>query len=435
MASRPDPTQLSPHTRGRRRGPVCGLLIGLGLLGLVTAARPHPGDRPRMQAAERTSQEGSYRVGRSPYAVRLGHFDDDAMLDVVTANIVGESVSVLLSDRPGVPRVRVDTPTGGLTLAVGVGDLTGDGRDDVAAAVHTPFPHLLILEGRGHGRFDPWSRVPLAANPTDVIVTDLDLDGRLEAVVSMNADQLAVVIPDAARGAHGVRVETIDVPGCGQTLGQAADGVASGDMDGDARPDLAVACLRDWSLQVRLASAPAASGTRARARVEPAQAEAWLIEHEGRTDVELVGSVRKLRFADLDDDGFDDIVGVIEYGYLLIAWGGPDGDHGSTMIPFGINGSNTVVPADIDEDGRVELLLTSGHDPELIIIRSDDFRQGDIEIDRRIATPKTPESLAVSDLDGDGHLDLVVAGEHASAVRYLRGDGRGHFEPFAPSGG
>ena len=49
--------------------------------------------------------------------------------------------------------------------------------------------------------------------------------------------------------------------------------------------------------------------------------------------------------------------------------------------------------------------------------------------DDKIPVGATPRQIAVADLNGDGHLDLVVKGSMSGDATILMGDGQGHFAP------
>ena len=82
--------------------------------------------------AARVSSTGS---NTGPYSLAVADFDHDGLLDVVTADYVSSSASVLLGRGDGTFIDPMDAgPMGELPYGVAVGDFNGDGRPDFATA-------------------------------------------------------------------------------------------------------------------------------------------------------------------------------------------------------------------------------------------------------------------------------------------------------------
>jgi hypothetical protein len=76
----------------------------------------------------------SYAVGPGAFNVVLGDFNHDGVLDIATANSVGDSVSVLRGRGDGTFREAEHFPSGLGSIAITAGDFNGDGWPDVATA-------------------------------------------------------------------------------------------------------------------------------------------------------------------------------------------------------------------------------------------------------------------------------------------------------------
>ena len=99
-------------------------------------------------------------------------------------------------------------------------------------------------------------------------------------------------------------------------------------------------------------------------------------------------------------------------------------------IPIG-KGPMSVAIADVDRDGHADLLVASAESGELAVLRGDGKGGFTPAPGSPFAAGRSPNDLAVADLDGDGRLDAVVANHDSQELTVLLGDGSGHFRPRA----
>lgn len=138
---------------------------------------------------------------------------------------------------------------------------------------------------------------------------------------------------------------------------------------------------------------------------------------------------------DFNDDGHDDLV--VSGGTVCVGASPPDCDTTETPIYNGgslplqaggsvpaLPGTRRFTPADLDGDGRLDLVAVNGGDV-LVFKRaplSNAFTAG-------VSYPVgiRPSGVAVGDLTGDGNIDLAVSDADGAAVWILPGDGTGAF--------
>jgi hypothetical protein len=175
-----------------------------------------------------------------PVGLAVGDFNRDGSPDMVVtleADIPG-AVAVLLGDGTGgfdvqeSPLIAGDTP-----LSVAVGDLDGDGADDLAVS-NWADDTISVFFGNGDGTFDDGPVLDAGLVPEDVAIADLDGDGAADIITldgfgSETSDGLLIVIPGVGDGTFDRAVAF--------SVGAAPRAVAVGDLDLDGEPDVTTA--------------------------------------------------------------------------------------------------------------------------------------------------------------------------------------------------
>jgi hypothetical protein len=192
-------------------------------------------------------------VGQSPVAVDAGDLNTDTgpkqYPDLVAANSGGDSVSVLINFGnigAGGFLAADDHPSGGtLPNDVAVGDVDGDGRDDIVVA-NAGSEDVQVLRNTGpkagsgslSADFAPPQRATGGAGriPHAVVVGDLNGDGREDIVVANAGDgTVSVLLTTSGASSTLTFAETTLQAGHGPV------DVAIGDFNGDGKPDIASA--------------------------------------------------------------------------------------------------------------------------------------------------------------------------------------------------
>lgn len=124
-------------------------------------------------------------------ALAAGDFNNDGKLDLVEADWY--NTRIILGDGAGnlsvLTNMSGDNNFSVYPAAVAVGDLNGDGKADIAVA-NTGNPSgrgVTVGFGRGDGFFGPPTNCALPSTPGDIVLGDLNGDGRLEAAVSLQS--------------------------------------------------------------------------------------------------------------------------------------------------------------------------------------------------------------------------------------------------------
>jgi FG-GAP-like repeat len=184
----------------------------------------------------------NFPTGNSPYAIAIGDFNGDGVLDLVTANESSNSnsVSILLGNGDGTFGPANNFPRGGTTPRfVAVGDFNGDNVLDLAVA-NTGSHDLGILLGNGDGTFGPANNFQTGEEsfPTFVAVGDFNDDDVLDLVTVY--DNLGETNSNSVTILLGNDDGTFN-SGKYFRVGTSPMAVAVEDFNGDSVLDLAVA--------------------------------------------------------------------------------------------------------------------------------------------------------------------------------------------------
>jgi hypothetical protein len=344
----------------------------------------------------------TYGVGGvNPFGIAVGDLNGDHHPDLVAVSWFESqssnegSISVLLGNGDGTFKPEVSYGTGGQqALAVTIADVNGDHKPDLIVAdgcmslSSCGTGGVSVLLGNGDGTFKPAVVYATGGcSASSVAVADINGDGHPDLIVSnycspggTNPGVVGVLLGNG----DGTFQPVLSYP----TLGSGNDqAVAVGDLNGDGHPDVVVVGQdygTDGFVTVMLGNG---DGT-----FQP-----QITYDSGALEP------YEVTISDLNGDGHPDVV-VTQLCQLI---GGVCNDAVATVL-LG-NGDGTLgIPVSYDSG-----VIT-----------------GDV-------------TVAVADLNGDGHLDLAVAGNSTSgsnvpgAVGVLSGNGDGTFQPATvfPTGG
>jgi hypothetical protein len=346
------------------------------------------------------------RPVRAPSSAAIADLDGDGKADLAVTGAGGD-LTVLLGDGKGGL-----APAPGSPMAVGhqpndviVADMNGDGRPDLVIPDHET-DHVLVLLGRGGGRFAPApgtpARVPARPHVHHVAAGDLDGDGRLDLVATSWEDDRLLVYRGDGRGG-------LTAAGA-QAVGRMPyHNVALGDFNGDGRPDAVMPSMRASTLTVLLGAGKMrfAPAVPVPTPLSPFWVAVGDMNGDGRRDVAvahyagslgdtsrdavsvLLGDGRggftpargspysvkparspvRLAVGDLDGDGLDDVaVANLGTGDVTLLLGGKDGMRPARRSPLATDGAGAVALGDLDGDGKADLVATSESKGQVTVI-------------------------------------------------------------------
>lgn len=172
-------------------------------------------------------------VGGDPYrGMALGDLDEDGLIDLVTPN--PQEVGILLNrSQGGILFEPADPVAAPAPFAVEVGDFNGDGLLDIVSGSDEGSPWVQLFLGDGSGVFTEHSDSPFsfAAGGKNITVGDFNGDGVEDAAVaSWQSSEVLILLGGP------VTVEGDSVLG-----GEHPWGLTAGDLNGDGLDDLIIA--------------------------------------------------------------------------------------------------------------------------------------------------------------------------------------------------
>jgi len=374
----------------------------------------------------------SYDAWCLPWSIAVGDVNGDGHPDLVVAGwyltcngIVGTGeVSVLLNNGDGSFQPPVRYSSGGLqALGVAIGDVNGDGKLDIVAAngsfsdTETCNGQVGVLLGNGDGTFQPAVSYSSGdCDPYSVTLADVNDDGHADIIAANSCHALnggGCTNP----GSAGVLLGNGDgtfrpgVPYAADEQGNVVS-IAVQDLNGDGHIDIVMVSADSAVISVLLGNG---DGT-----FQP--------EVSYPTNTYQPGS---LGIGDVNGDGHPDVI-VASYcqnvstcsnGVVSVLLGNGDGTlHSPVKYNAGGFASTSVAIADVNGDGHQDLIVAttdlngnSGGPGQVGVL----IGNGDGTFQAAEAFPsggQSPIAIAIADVNGDDKPDVMVVNHCGNAA-------------------
>ncbi len=194
-------------------------------------------------------------VGRHPYQrLRVADLNNDGIADIVTTNLEGNNVTILLGNGKGNFNSPHGSPfsCGDAPFGVAIGDLNADGNPDLAI-INSPastggasegINGLTILLGDGKGKFTVMEGSPFNSGkiPNRVAIGDVNGDTINDVVTSDNSANKIYLFLMNKNGSVQSQSSII--------VGNHPKGVAIADLNNDGRGDIVICNNSDNNISV-----------------------------------------------------------------------------------------------------------------------------------------------------------------------------------------
>jgi hypothetical protein len=342
-----------------------------------------------------------FPLGINTAAVATGDFNGDGALDLAISNFYNSgTVNILLGNGDGTFRAASGSPIplAGSPNWLMVGDFNGEGKEDVAA-VEPLGNSVVILLGNGDGTFAaaPGAANRVGANPQFAAVGDFNGDGMLDLAITNAASNTVTILLGNGDGTF------TQASGSPVSAGNAPEGIAVGDLNGDGILDLAVTNSPSNTVTILLGNGDGSFSPAAGSPI-------------------TVGSLPDyLLIADLDGDGKLDLtVTNALSGSVSILLGNGDGTFAAAAgSPISVSQEPTVVLAgDFNADGNLDLVVADSNSGIANLTLLLGHGDGTFTVSGSTVTTGK-DYVAAGDFNGDGRLDLAVVDAFHGKVSVL----------------
>jgi hypothetical protein len=395
----------------------------------------------------------AFAAGSGPVSLCTADFVGDLMPDIATANLSGNSVSILSNDGRGMFSLEGKLSAGiREPAAVCAADLDADGDQDLAAANGLGDITVMLRDGSWGFRARNYD---VEGEPVSICASDFDSDGVADlAVAGSNTNdvsEVSVLLNDG-EGGFGT---TLRYP-----VGTEPFSVISADLNGDDNADVV---LVGKSPRVAVLIGIGNGTFRQPAQVNQLPDAAWTaatavdVYRDGKIDLAVVGDDDDVLILHNKGDGtfWDPVSYPVGHPSLCAAGADLDGDlfpelvlAGSLTIPGNAplsklsvlkNYFGTFLPAvaytannhplsisarDVDSDGDPDILLVNPAAGAVSVFVNDG--NGGLPETTGYPVGGYPSEVVTADLNGDGSPDAAVAA-HGTDVAVLLNAGDGTF--------
>ncbi|HXF50035.1 MAG TPA: VCBS repeat-containing protein [Verrucomicrobiae bacterium] len=428
------------------------------------------------------SKPARYTVGFGCQSIAAEDVDGDGDKDLISANYLGGTISVLKNNGNGTfaPKVDFLTPNNPPSVVSG-GDYDGDGDFDVAAVSlgtppSNPGNSFAVLKNKGDGTFEAGNEYlagdlnVLGNLPFGIARGDVDGDGDIDLAIANQGIHDITIHRNSGSGSF----PSPTCPPCsdwyfppgGSKNWSGPRGIVLADLDGDLDLDFATANMGSNNVAVYKNNGAGSFAVDTVYLLGGGTAPFWIAAAnlDGDADIDLITANQGTNFisilknngnatfaapvnvtvglrpvyvypADLDGDGDIDLAtadqGTDDFldSVSLLFNDGAGAFPVRTALQVG-SAPTSLVAADLDGDGDRDLAVAvagtaTREDTAVVVFRNSGT--GTFAFHQRLLPGAGPNHIVAADFDLDGDVDLVTVDKARSAISFFANDGTGAF--------
>ena len=365
--------------------------------------------------------EQAFAVGEVASSVIAADLNGDGRPDLIVANRVDNTISVLLNTTaPGATTPSFTTQqvfsTGDIPATVTAADVNGDGLPDIIFSNVNDNTVWVLLNtttpGAGIATFADPQSFATGTQPSSVTAADVNRDGRPDLVVTNTGDNtVSVLLNGTAPGASVASFTTQRT----FSVGRQPFAVTAADLNGDGKLDVITANDADRTVTVLLNTTPAPTTT--------FDSGSYASHHDFAT-----GSfTNSVATADVNGDGRPDLITANVLGTVSVLLNttapGAAAPGFATQHSFAAGSNPTsVTAADINGDGLPDLIVANNAGSNVSVLLNTTAPGAitpSFATQQTFATGSSPFSVTAADINGDGEPDLIVANNADNTVSVL----------------
>ena len=358
---------------------LCMILGSLVVYGCSSREEYHPPDL--------VYHYKDFSVGKSPTSIRVGDFNGDGFFDIMTSNIQGNSLSILLGNGDGNFQDQKILSACQEPRNIALEDFNLDHFVDVAVACSGD-DYALVFMGQGNGTFLRGAQYLVHRTPVSIATGDFNEDFLPDMVVALRNDKIQVFL---GMGNGKFRLGPL------YEYGDTPTSVDTVDLNGDKHLDLAVTNGGPMSNAVSI----------------------WLGLGDGTflSPVDYQTGKRPLgvSFSDFNNDHFTDLLVINgEMNTITVFLGNGDGTFQEGKDSGGDAGPNHGMAQDFDGDKNMDVAVVNIQSGSLSLL----YGKGDGTFQyppKHYGTPHGPFALASFPVAvGRGEQPGIVVANNAS---------------------
>jgi gliding motility-associated-like protein len=355
-----------------------------------------------------------FTTGLGPFLIGVGDFDGDGKADFAVTNYSSNTVSVYRNTSSGAGNIsfatKVDFTTGNRPVSIVVADIDADGKLDLVVGNSGLGTTVSVFRntstGAGNINFAARVNFTTGPNPNFVSVGDLDKDGKPDlAVVNFSNSSVSIFL-NTSSGSGNVNFS----PKVDFATGQQPNAVSIGDFDGDDKPDLVVVNLGDHDISILRNLSTGTGDINFDTKIDyatgntPRHVSIGDLDGDGKPDLAVAN----------DDVGPTSI-------FRNASTGVGDINFSTQPDVMAGSGLRVVSIGDLDGDGKADLAVSNQNDNNVSVFRNVSATGAitystkvDFAVDAR------PFSVFIGDFDGDGKADMAATNFNSNSISILR---------------